>query len=66
VVEVPDELTVYLLESPKAHQFFESLSQSNKKYYIDWIDEPKRLETKVNRMAKTIERLENGLKLYDY
>jgi hypothetical protein len=66
VVETPDEFMVCLLDSPKALQFYESMSDSNKKYYIDWIYESKRLETKVNRIAKTIERLENGLKLYDY
>ena len=66
IVETPDELMVCLLDSPKGLQFYESLSDSNKKYYIDWIYESKRLETKVNRIAKTIERLENGLKLYDY
>ena len=66
IVETPDELMVCLLDYPKGLQFYESLSDSNKKYYIDWIYESKRLETKVNRIAKTIERLENGLKLYDY
>ncbi len=66
IVEIPDEFLVCLLESPKAHQFFLTLSESNKKYYIDWIWESKRLETKVERMAKTIDRLENGLKLYDW
>ncbi len=65
-VIIPDDILVCLLDSPKAHQFFLSLSESNQKYYIDWIEEPKRLETKVERMAKTVERLENGLKLYDW
>jgi hypothetical protein len=65
-VETPDEFMVCLLESDKAHRFYNGLSDSNKKYYIDWIYESKRLETKINRIAKTIERLENGLKLYDY
>jgi uncharacterized protein YdeI (YjbR/CyaY-like superfamily) len=60
---IPDELMVCLLDEPKAHQFFQSLTESNQKYYIDWIGEAKRLETKVERIAKTIERLENGLKL---
>jgi hypothetical protein len=62
---IPDELMVCLLDAPTAHQFFQSLTESNQKYYIDWIGEAKRLETKVERIAKTIERLENGLKLHD-
>lgn len=64
-VEVPDEFLVCLVDAPRAHQFFETLSDSNKKYYIDWIMEAKRLETKVNRIARAIERLENGHKMYD-
>jgi hypothetical protein len=64
-VEIPDELLVCLLESPKAHGFFMSLSDSNQKYYIDWIQEAKRLETKVNRIAKMMERLEKREKFYD-
>jgi tRNA isopentenyl-2-thiomethyl-A-37 hydroxylase MiaE len=64
-LEIPDELLVCLLDSPKAHQFFMSLTESSQKHYIDWIYEAKQLETKVNRIAKTIERLEKGLKMYD-
>ena len=64
-LEIPDEILVCLLDSPKAHTFFMSLTESNKKYYIDWIYDAKRLETKVNRIAKAIGRLEKGLKLYE-
>ena len=64
-VEIPDEILVCLLDSPKAHTFFMSLTDNNKKYYIDWIYDAKRLETKVNRIATMIERLEKGLKMYE-
>lgn len=64
-VEIPDEFLMCLLDAPDAHAFFNTLTDSNKKYYIDWIYEAKQLETKVNRMAKAIERLEQGLKMYD-
>ena len=65
-VEVPDEFMLCLLESPKAHQFFMSLSDSNKKYFIDWVEEAKRLETKANRIVKAIDLLENRRKFYDW
>ena len=65
-VIVPDEIMVCLLESPKAHHFFKSLSDSNKKYWIDWIEEAKKLETKAERIGKTIHLLENGRKFYDW
>lgn len=64
-VVMPDEFLVCLLDAPKAHAFFQSMSESSKKHYIDWIYEAKRLETRVNRISKTIERLEKGLKLYE-
>ena len=64
-VEIPDEIMVCLLDSPKAHTFFMSLTDNSKKNYIDWIYEAKRLETKVNRIATMMERLEKGLTLYD-
>lgn len=64
-VEIPEEFLLCLMDAPAAHAYFLTLTDSNKKYYIDWIYEAKRLETRVNRIAKAIERLENGLKMYD-
>ena len=61
---IPDEFMVCLLDAPKAHTFYESISETSKKHYIDWIYESKTLETRVNRIAKAIEKLEMGLKLY--
>jgi uncharacterized protein YdeI (YjbR/CyaY-like superfamily) len=46
--------------------FFLSLSESNQKYYLDWIEGAKKIETKVERIQKAIERLETGLKFYDW
>jgi hypothetical protein len=63
---IPYELLICLLDSPKAKHFFESLSESNKKYYIDWIEDSKKMETKAERIVKTIERLEMSLKFYDW
>lgn len=65
-VVVPDEIMLCLLESPKALQFFESLSDSNKKYWIDWIEEAKKLETKADRILKSIQMLEKGQRFYDW
>ncbi|MEO6357228.1 MAG: YdeI/OmpD-associated family protein [Ferruginibacter sp.] len=65
-VVIPDDILLCLMDSPKAHQFFLSLSGSNQKYYIDWLEDAKRLETKTDRLIKTINRLEKGLKFYDW
>jgi len=63
---ISDDILVCLLDSPTAHAFFMSLSESNQKYYIDWIEAAKKMETKAERIAKAMERLEKGLKFYDW
>ena len=65
-VHIPLEILDSLADAPVAHAFFFSLSDSNKKYYIDWVSEPKRIETKVNRIVKMIERLEKKEKFWDW
>ncbi|MFT3705615.1 MAG: YdeI/OmpD-associated family protein [Agriterribacter sp.] len=65
-VTVPDYIIDSLIDFPGAYNFFMSLSESNKKYYIDWIEESKTMETKTNRLVKTIEQLEKGIKFYDW
>ena len=64
-VEIPGELQLCLEDEPQALRFFTKLSDSEKKYYIQWIYSAKKQETKIDRMAKTIERLARGLKMYD-
>lgn len=64
-LEIPDELADCLLDEPKALKFFNAISEGEKKYYIQWIYSAKREETRTNRLAKTINRLSQGLKMYD-
>ncbi len=63
-MDLPEELIMCLQDEPKAHSFFMKLSESEQKLYIQWIYSAKKEETKVERMAKTINRLNLGLKLY--
>lgn len=64
-LEVPDEMLLCLQDQPAALKFFNSLSESEQKYYIQWIYSSKKEETKVDRLAKTIDRFLQGLKMYD-
>lgn len=64
-LEIPEEMLLCLQDETKAYQFFKSLTESEQKYYVQWIYSAKKEETKVNRLAKTINRLQKGLKLYD-
>ena len=63
--EVPDELMLCLLEEPAALRTFEKLSDSEKRLYVVWIYSAKRETTKTNRIVKSLERLSQGLKLYE-
>jgi hypothetical protein len=64
-LEVPEEMLLCLRDEPQAWRFFNSLSESERKYYITWVYSAKKEETKVERLAKTVNRLLQGLKMYD-
>lgn len=64
-LEMPEEMLLCLQDEPSALEFFNSLSESDRKFYIDYIYSAKKDETKVDRMAKSINRLQRKLKLYD-
>ena len=56
-VRLPDDLKKVLVKNKKAHTFFETLSFTNKKEYIEWIVTAKREETRAERIKETIKRL---------
>lgn len=62
---VPEEILECLEDFPKALDFFNKMTESNKKYYIDWVAEAKNMDTKVNRINKMIDRLLDGKRMYD-
>jgi hypothetical protein len=64
-IDVPEEMLLCLQDEQKALTFFNSISESEQKYYVQWIYSAKKEETKIDRLAKTINRLAKGLKLYD-
>lgn len=64
-LEVPEEMLLCLQDEPSALKFFNALSESEQKFYIEWIYGAKRSETKVNRLAQAINRLMRGLKFHD-
>jgi hypothetical protein len=64
-LEAPQEMTLCLKDEPAAWKFFKSLSESEQKFYIDWIYSSKKGDTKIDRMAETVNRLMKGLKRYD-
>ncbi|HYG51005.1 MAG TPA: YdeI/OmpD-associated family protein [Flavobacteriales bacterium] len=61
---VPGEFLLCLTEEPAALRFFESLSESEQRLYVLWIFSARRVETKADRIAKSIEKLLKKQKLY--
>ena len=61
-VEVPADFQRLLDENPKAKQFFEALSYSNKQRYVLPIGQAKTEETRQRRMEKFIVDLSEGKK----
>jgi len=61
-VRLPDDLQIALEKNPLATVFFQTLSFTNKKEYVEWVVTAKRAETRNERIAGTVERLEKGWK----
>ena len=64
-LEIPEDLQLCLDDEPRALTFFRSLSESEQMFYIQWVTDAKREQTKVDRLTKTIDRLVRGLKRFD-
>ena len=64
-MEVPAEMMLCLEEEPKALKFFNSLTESQRQNYIKWIYSAKKEETKVERLARTVNNLMRVLMLHD-
>lgn len=63
--EIPEELLSCLMDDPIAHQTFLSYSDGEQKAFINWIYSAKKEETKVERIAKTLDKLSKGQKFMD-
>ena len=57
---VPDDLAAALRENRKAAATFEAFSASQRREYVEWIDEAKREETRARRVETTVEWLAEG------
>ena len=57
-VVVPEDVQNVLSEYPEAQAFFEKLSYTHRKEYINWITSAKREETRAKRMVEFIEKLQ--------
>ena len=56
-VIIPHDVQVLLNENPEGNAYFEKLSYTHRKEYINWITSAKKEETRVNRLVAFIEKL---------
>jgi uncharacterized protein YdeI (YjbR/CyaY-like superfamily) len=61
-LDVPADLLTALKQTASAQQAFLALSPSHQREYLKWIDEAKRDETRVKRIASTVEKLASSSK----
>jgi len=61
-IDTPSELQHLFTKNKKANAFFDTLSFTNKKEYVIWINSAKKEETKQARLEATIEKLSAGKK----
>lgn len=61
-VEIPADLAKALSKSKKAKAFFETISYSNKRWYVLWLESAKKAETRAARVTKAVKMLEAGKK----
>ncbi|HEY3560926.1 MAG TPA: YdeI/OmpD-associated family protein, partial [Kribbella sp.] len=59
-VVVPEDFAAALAAEPKAAAFFDSLSYSQRSWFVLGIEDAKKPETRANRIAKAVERLASG------
>ena len=62
-VIIPDDLQIALSSKEGAQSFFRDLAYSNKKAYVDWINNAKKEETREARISKAIGMLTEKKKL---
>lgn len=59
---IPDELDALFAKHKDAKDFFSSLSSSNQKEFVTWIEGAKRSDTRQRRLTSTLEKLLAGKK----
>ena len=62
IVEVPEDFSKCLEESELARSFFDTLSYTNRKEYVHWVESAKRVETREKRIKDAIAMLKDKVK----
>ncbi len=60
-LEVPDDVNDCLTDDPEAFSYFNSLPESHRRYFINWINSAKTEPTRAKRIAQTCHAMANHL-----
>jgi hypothetical protein len=60
VVEIPKDLLKEFKKDKDAKAFFDKLSYTHQKEYVNWIEDAKKVETRQSRILKTMDMLKHG------
>lgn len=63
IIVVPLDLQLKLEDNVEANNYWNKLSYSNKKKYVNWIESAKKQETRNKRLEASIEKLMNEEKM---
>lgn len=63
IVELPEDFKNAINENIEAKDFYESLSYSAKRKYVQWITSAKKVETREKRINEAVVKLENKQKI---
>lgn len=63
IVELPEDLKLALDKNKDAKDFYESLSYSAKRKYVQWITSAKKIETREKRINEAVIKLESNIKI---
>lgn len=64
-VNIPGEMLDCLRDDVAAHKFFFELPQGEQKAFVNWIYSAKKEETRIDRMAKALNMLNSGKRLFN-
>jgi len=60
---IPNELLIEIKKNSIAKTYFQNLSSSQRKAYINWINSAKKVETRIKRSREAVENLRHNKKL---
>ena len=63
--DIPEELRLCLMDDPMAYRTFLSYPDGEQRAFIDWIYSARKEETKVERIARTIDKVLKGQKFME-